>query len=483
MSKVIFFFAGTGNDGSENMSDMESQTFQSDVIRIYIKGCHEERVGNGFLFPDLDIVANNVRGAFEGKELDLDKLKANLGDGLLNIFGVVLDKKIKVDDITLEGFSRGAVTTFATAKKLNDLNIPMNIIADQPVSGESTVTKGGPYSRYCDLRDCHNIKSAYTFLASCNLEQGFIHNYFYRQMVAKFSPEVNAQQILFPHQNHLCSDSPIAYHIGRLMTRYGLILPSYNSHYEAHIKNWYRSQSRYFTPYEFMQPIYGADGPINKDPIYLAVLIENANTVLTENNMNFQSINHEQAAAIVSIATLPDEDMDGETKITLFKLVLKNAKPAGQFVKIVNKVTEICDHLHITTNDSSNKSYLIKLYSGKYKKSVFLSSFAYLLKDNPNEQDKKDFASNIYKAECEFREQALGMDRDNKRIILKLLTNFITHITGLALIVNTINKVTTGNWLLFQHNRSENVVRDNRKALLGDLDKLDFGLEPTKNSL
>lgn len=66
MTKVIFFFAGTGDDGEnyrsmkEDGSSLEEEgcPFPDNVIRIYIKGCQEKRVGNGFLFPDLGRVIN-----------------------------------------------------------------------------------------------------------------------------------------------------------------------------------------------------------------------------------------------------------------------------------------------------------------------------------------------------------------------------------------------------------------------------------------
>ena len=46
-----------------------------------------------------------------------------------------------INEITLEGFSRGAVKTFAVAKKLDNIGIPMHIIANQPVPGEVALTQ------------------------------------------------------------------------------------------------------------------------------------------------------------------------------------------------------------------------------------------------------------------------------------------------------------------------------------------------------
>ena len=136
MTKVIFYFAGTGDDGQGySWLKERNSTHHDDVIRVYIAGCQDRNVGGSYLFPELDLAANNVRSAFneEGK-LDRVKLRANfgLGHGLYSI----VDRR-KVDDlqpvevasIALEGFSRRAMTTFASAKKLDDLNIKIDIIS------------------------------------------------------------------------------------------------------------------------------------------------------------------------------------------------------------------------------------------------------------------------------------------------------------------------------------------------------------------
>lgn len=485
MPKVIFFFAGTGDDGEGYKLMKEggyglgnkSDPFQDDVIRIYIKGCQEKRVGNGFLFPDLEIAANNVRNAFTNEGLDLDKLKENFGDGLFEICGQPPGSStVTVASIALEGFSRGAVTTFATAKKLNDLNIPMHIIANQPVPGETGIAKG-LYSRYCDLRACHNIQTAHTFLASYNLEQGFIHNYFFRQMVAKFPAEIHAQEILVPHQHHLdwFQSSPIHHHINKLMAENGFTHPRDD---KQAIKRWYRdnhrdNQGSYFTPYELMQTVYGSDGTFAKDPIYLDWVIAKARSVLPQDipPVIQAELNAEQACAIIAISKLSDTNIASEKQRALYQLVLKDSKPAEQFVKIVNKVAEVCDYLpRVAGGNNSSKSDLIRTHAQNYKNSVILASFELLSKANPSVEDKNNFANTICEAECVFKKQALG---NVIHTILKVLANFITHVTGIALIANTINKATTGRWILFKHNSAEDAVRATRKALLKDVEHLE----------
>lgn len=67
-----------------------------------------------------------------------------------------LSGKIEVDEIILEGYSRGVIGACATARHLNKHNIPMHIIADQPVPGTSKYLK----KDYSDMSECKNIRSA-----------------------------------------------------------------------------------------------------------------------------------------------------------------------------------------------------------------------------------------------------------------------------------------------------------------------------------
>lgn len=466
MSKIIFFFAGTG-DTAENYkeakNDSRSSRFEEDVIRIYINGCQAAEVGNGFVFPNLDIAANNIRDAFNGNQLDLTKLKDNFGAALGKIDGVSNPHQtVTIDELALEGFSRGAVTTFSVAKKLDELNIPIHIFANQPVPGEADFYKP-LYSKYCDLTQCKNIRSAYTFLASYHRENHPIQNYFFRQMVAKFAPDVQAKEILFPHQQHLewFSNSPINLHINQLMAEKGFKKPDDEA---KKIAQWYnKNPNHYFTPPEFMQTIYGAHTPINKDPLFLKQLMDKAGIYLSEAGFIDTNtlLTPEKAAAIIAI-----HQVNTEHKNTFYELVLKETKQANQFVNIINKVTDVCHYLSRVTQDRTNKSEKIVENSNNYKNTVFLETYQFLKHDKPKKQDQKAFADVIYQAEKTFRGTALGIERGNMRLILKILTNFITHITGIALIVNSIHKAQTGNWLLFNHNRSENAVRDTRETCL-----------------
>lgn len=132
-AKIVFSFAGTGDTGEQYAENEEiTGRFNQDVIRVYFRGCQHKQIGNGFIFPDIESVADRIRKIFdENKTIDLGLLHKEFGDGIVKIKGPQDYRKVEITDIGLKGFSRGAVTTFAVAKKLDELNIPMDIIANQ----------------------------------------------------------------------------------------------------------------------------------------------------------------------------------------------------------------------------------------------------------------------------------------------------------------------------------------------------------------
>lgn len=81
----------------------------------------------------------------------------------------------------------------------------------------------------------------------------------------------------------------------------------------------------------------------------------------------------------------------------------------------------------------------------------------------------QQFLNAIYQCELHFPEQALSIDSDRLRLCLRIITHFITHITGVGLLLNGINKYITGNWLLFSHSHNENIIRDNRMDIVSNL--------------
>ncbi|KTD35323.1 hypothetical protein Lmor_0770 [Legionella moravica] len=463
MTKIVFCFAGTGDPGDGYASGVESSTpFDPNVIRVYMRGCDHENVGNGFLNPDLDIVSNSIRQAFdkENQTIDLDKLNALIGDGICRIEGPTHYRNPKITDIGLQGFSRGAVTTFAAAKKLDDLNIPMDIIANQPVPGQiAEFVPGSLYSKHHDLTKCKNIRSATTFLASHNLENGVVHNAFFQQMVAKFPATTRADTFIVPHQSHLewFSSSIVDTHISNQFHKAGY--SNVSRHYSLEdLKEYYRRADNYFTPKEFSQKVFGLDlATVPKDPVYLEMIQQFAKQLLNDDGAQ---LSDDQASAVVAIYKV--DTLTDDQKREQMNLVRQDSDAGKKFTQIVNKTHDVIEYLsHVTRGEGyqrSEKSQLIHHHSQDYRKELFTKSFDYLSNPKPTDDDKKSFLVGVNNAEKEFADKALNIDRGTMRKAMKIIANTILHVTGLFLIANTINLATTGDWFFFNKTRSANVV-------------------------
>ncbi|MBL7479133.1 hypothetical protein [Legionella bononiensis] len=463
MTKIVFCFAGTGDPGEDYANSLEkTNSFKPDVIRVYMRGCQHDKVGGGLLFPDLEIVSNSIRNAFnkDDQTIDLDKLQELMGDGICRIEGPKYLSNHKITDIGLQGFSRGAVTTFAVAKKLDDLNIPMDIIANQPVPGQiAENSPGSLFSKYHDLSKCQNIRSATTFLASHNLENGVIHNSFFQQMAAKFSSTTQSNTYIMPHQAHLewFRHWIIPVHINRQFTQAGFSEAKWADSASV-LKDQYRQKDLYFTPKEFSQKVFGIDlATVSKDPVYLEMIQEKAKGLLQNTAVQ---LSDEQASAVVAISEV--NDLSQEQKKQQMNLVAQDNEAGKTFTQIINKTHDVVRYLsHVTRDDPKNKSVkskLIDAHSDAYKKEIYSKSFDYLSKPAPTDEDKKSFLVGINKADKEFEGKALNVDRGVMRKAMKIIANTILHVTGLFLIANTINLAVTGDWFFFNKTRSANVV-------------------------
>lgn len=538
--KIFFFFNGSDGNCQINALYREFLGFDQDVLRIYVKGSKYETVGNGFYFPDLEIIASHVRNAFdENKCFDLKKFADAVGKGVC-YRSPFTGSPFVPTEIALDGFSRGAVTTLAVAKKLDALNIPLRILANQPVPGE-IYPYTPKFSRYFDLSGCKNILSA-TVLLARHIDSFFSMIIFFRQMVAKFPDTIKPSIFYLPLQSHdyRLNESPARHHTGKRLAEWGYLKhtpheftkkihywydsqknqaiddedyeselyylsdvpentkvycdsyifsektaesfhisydgqkePIYDWDYkyndERHKDDYFRNHkdddSRkhgdyYFTPSRYTQSIFGAETTIGKDPCYIDWLIDKARNIISEITDLPVVLNEDKAAAIVSVSRLSLID------ISWINALLHEDENFSKLRQIINKTEEICLFL-IDTCDRSGRE-LMRKHSASYKKEIFNRSYEFFTSSQtPNE--KKQFADDIYQAELHFRANALSIEPDILRICLRILTNFITHITGIGLIINIINKCTTGNWLLFSHSYNENLIRDNRMDIVNEV--------------
>jgi hypothetical protein len=389
MTKVVFCFAGTGDDGEGYAFHMEDNCFFYDeILRIYLRGCQHKDVGGGclsdagrgYLFPDLYKVAAKIKNAFSKNQFDLLKLEQELGDGICWIGGPQELQKIDVESICLQGFSRGAVLAFISALTLNDLGIPIDIIANQPVPGELF---GSTCAKLKKLEKCHNIRTATTLLGSYNLENGVFENQFYQQMVVKFHSNTQVNNWIMPYQSHLewMKHSLISAHIQRQFAYGGYAKLKWTS---SEIRRLYKyATTLYFTPPEFSQKIFGNDGsiPIDKDPIYLDLIKQDATILLHYFQIRHEAISDDQANALVALSKI-GLNLDALRPLVQL-LVAKNAV-AKKFALIVNKVDSICEYLGNVTRseEDSTKSEKILEHAPYTRKVLFLRAMIFCLKKN-----------------------------------------------------------------------------------------------------
>ncbi len=222
---VLFFFGGTGMNADETKEAFKEH-FKRDVTCIYIAGCQEYPVGGrrgyaAVVRPDLNVIARTIRSSFEVDSssgevcLNLNFLKKELGGSMLTSSH---EDRISVKKVFQYAFSRGAVAAFAVARFLHDIKIPVDLIAVDPVPGETKELApllGTLYSKNKNLSRLSNIQNAWVLLG-CYASKGrfshgsFLHrmftvfysDMFFSQMLPRFHDKTNVIVRRYPKRSH-----------------------------------------------------------------------------------------------------------------------------------------------------------------------------------------------------------------------------------------------------------------------------------------
>lgn len=203
--RIVISFDGTGLE-QQNRTCLERVDNCPDVVRIYFKGCHASKTGGNGLFPDITGMTKKLAKLFNHNELDLDELKKTFGDDVAiepfdsvttDEHPVTYGKISSIDEMAFMGYSRGCIASFSLAKQLhgNGNIIPVRIVANQPVPGNSYDGWNTLASEVIDLSMCTNIRSASVVIGSYVNQFGFsgktavasyIHKLFFKQIVPFF---------------------------------------------------------------------------------------------------------------------------------------------------------------------------------------------------------------------------------------------------------------------------------------------------------
>lgn len=475
--KIIFFFPPTGMPASAYYDAEVDGLFSNDVIRVYVQSCTHKNLGNGYLMPNLEVAARNINRGFDAqsKIINFELLADGLDSGLWLIKGCTqedLKAPIVIDKICLQGYSRGAVTAFAVAKQLDHLDIPIHILADRPVSGDvSDSLPRTMYAKYNNLSECKNIHSALTLLAAHDLQQGFIHNTFFKQMLPKYPQHAQINTKLLPCTHHFESKSKeyIKYNLINEHVRLDLIAANklqvdVSSYLKTHYSSKVSNNAYYYTPEAYRQQIFTAGSPVPKDKFFFDGIRHNAQIICNKNKIQFpymSQISDEQAFAIHIIGGL--EFLNERDKLQLLNFVLTNTNEAKQLIHIVTNIHESCVYLEYATANKTLeelKPQLIAKAALDFKIDVFMQSFTYLNKANKTETDKREFIASLKQAQTLFENRALNYDRGIGRKILYAVVNLVLVVTGLFVFANTLNKIKNDDWLFFGQTRSAQVMRE-----------------------
>lgn len=220
MHLVIYFFSsreGHPNLDNPHFSFGERQDFKylyrnDNIATLAVEGSWHKDVCDDWIFPNLsDFAKRFVRKLFPHNDENTLTLDSTLIDGN-NTVGLIEDfcsltarNNPTITEITLCGYSRGAVTCFNVARELNKIAplIPVNIVANQPVPGSLCVAPGTNADSIMDCSDVTNLKKVSIILGTSTTKD-LTHRAFYNQIVPKLprNTEITREIIAIPRTNH-----------------------------------------------------------------------------------------------------------------------------------------------------------------------------------------------------------------------------------------------------------------------------------------
>ncbi|MBA2649597.1 MAG: hypothetical protein H0U75_08410 [Legionella sp.] len=221
--KILLIFAGTLESVSQVRNFYEEtipvyETFKDDVIRIYFSGSQDKEISGNYMLanltdPDLNLVAKKIRNSMDSDNervsLNLKELKRQFGSSVIimrNKTPSPSEQVVSVSEISMLGFSRGAVTTFPAARHLDDLNIPISILAEEPVPGDSrahSINEQSTYAKHLnDLTHCVNVRKVDVVLGTYTNQNSPLGNKMFRQMGPNFNVNSNAHIYIVPKTKH-----------------------------------------------------------------------------------------------------------------------------------------------------------------------------------------------------------------------------------------------------------------------------------------
>lgn len=431
--KLLFVFAGTGESAEKIKNFLEGpvenggEDFKDDVIRIYFNGCQDARVGGktyvkGLLAPDLDFSASKIRQTFSSSEglvsLNIQELQKEFGNAVI-VEPETAQTEI-IQDITLFGFSRGAVSTFATAKALDTLNLPISILAKDPVPGESrakTYDKNSQYALNFDLTECKNIVEAYILLGTYSKHNLSLENKWFRQMAPKFNPRTQNHIFLVPKKKHQEFNRRAENFRTEFFYQRGLT-NAYNTWDEALDRN-------YQIPKVEQQKFhFGVVGRTQYLPSFKNDILQQLQSIYDEKNPcpinQFDKFKYAQ-----TLHALHSSYIDKTTFDVLSKMLLENTEKAKGAREFVVELHNIIEYSKEQSELNANQKNTINTV----EKDLYPLIADYLSLDAPSQKDKAQFEQKIQ----------LTIERTKSHLPAKTFKS-LNELSYLLLAENTLTK-------------------------------------------
>jgi hypothetical protein len=214
---LVIYFCGADDEG-DSFGEKTNFTTNPEVRILFVQFCNSKELCSLYFSSNLLSFAHRFvnklfkhrNGQIQLSTTDLNRLKIGIKNTPTLDQG---DSHKKISAITLAGYSLGAVTCFNIAIKLNEIapNIPVNIIANQPVLGNAyqgpntTITN---IANCCELKNLRNVTiilGAYTNrLADPNTFIKMFHRGFFSQIIPKLPQSgLELDLMVIPQKNYL----------------------------------------------------------------------------------------------------------------------------------------------------------------------------------------------------------------------------------------------------------------------------------------
>lgn len=316
---LVVYFCGTGDSGfnfSNEHAEYAHELKANNTQTLIVHGCQHEEVCNNGLTPDLEGFANRFMNKVFTKNKNGDVILSRPSSAELAQLGVGIqpgdarwvadyraqtyvqvplnqqrksyqqyvgtvrngfeDQHEPIESITFVGYSRGAVTCFTAAKVKEQMGIdvPLRIVANQPVPGSLYALPG---TNAATVADCSKLKhveavdltiAAYTGATSTlglvGKLQKMFHRLFFSQIIPKLPTENCTTNLeVIPRDNHweggLTGAQHLQMNLTKQLAKAGLLAPSIAEDKKAVVTDYYRRNRPVFPDAAQVQRAFGAN--------------------------------------------------------------------------------------------------------------------------------------------------------------------------------------------------------------------------------